>query len=182
MTSPDRRALVFVGPMGAGKTKLGRRVAKALDRSFIDTDDEVQRHHGAIAHIFATLGEGHFRSLERDAVARALERGDVVSLGGGAVLDADTRAQLRDHDVVFFTVSPEALAARIGAGTRPLLTGDDPIGRWQAIFAERLPLYREVADVEFDTSMRPTAEVVDDVVNWTRTRQSRAPHGGQEDI
>ena len=81
------RAIVLIGPMGAGKTSVGRRVARALEVPFADTDKLVVRDHGPIPELFAHHGEGYFRALERDAVAEALERGGVVALGGGAVLD-----------------------------------------------------------------------------------------------
>jgi len=86
---PPCSPLVLVGPMGAGKTSIGRRVSKALGIDFIDTDAAVRREHGPIEQIFQTHGEAAFRAWERAAVREALGRGDVVvSLGGGAVLDA----------------------------------------------------------------------------------------------
>ncbi|MFT4230981.1 MAG: shikimate kinase, partial [Microbacterium sp.] len=81
-------AIVLVGPMGAGKTSVGRRVAKRLGLPFTDTDKTVAAEHGPISAIFERHGEEHFRRLERDAVRRALAGGGVVALGGGAVLDA----------------------------------------------------------------------------------------------
>ncbi|MFX5684625.1 shikimate kinase, partial [Acinetobacter baumannii] len=83
--------LVLIGPMGAGKTSVGRRVARALGEPFSDTDKIVVRDHGPIPDLFRAHGEAHCRSRERDAVAEALERGGVVALGGGAVLDPVTR-------------------------------------------------------------------------------------------
>ncbi|MCP2937468.1 hypothetical protein NK983_32720, partial [Salmonella enterica subsp. enterica serovar Typhimurium] len=77
--------------------------------------------HGPIPAIFEEFGEARFRALEREAVAAALVEGGVISLGGGAVTDAGTRRLLREHPVVFLTVSVEAVADRIGAGGRPLL-------------------------------------------------------------
>ena len=169
MTTPDRRALVLVGPMGAGKTSIGRRVARTMGMTFTDTDKVVVRDHGPIPELFTRLGEQGFRALERDAVVESLQRGGVVALGGGAVLDAATRAALGEHRVVLLTVSPRVVASRIAGADRPLLNGDeDQVTRWERIFAERKRLYEEVADVTFDTSSGPLADVVTAIVAWAR--------------
>lgn len=162
------RAIVLIGPMGAGKTSVGRRVARALEVPFADTDKLVVRDHGPIPELFARHGEGYFRALERDAVAEALERGGVVALGGGAVLDAGTRDRLRVHRVVLLTVAPHVVGSRLGGGDRPLLHGEDPVQRWNRIYDERRPVYEEVADLALDTSTGPMADVVDRIVAWVR--------------
>ncbi|MGZ8803684.1 MAG: shikimate kinase [Microbacterium sp.] len=176
MTSPSRNpprsAIVLIGPMGAGKTSIGRRVARALESPFADTDKIVVRDHGPIPALFARDGEEHFRELERAAVVEALAQGGVVALGGGAILDAATRADLADHRVVFLTVSPHIVAARVHGGDRPLLADDDPVGRWQRIFAERRELYEEVADITLDTSSGPLAAVVAQIVDWAQEQQT----------
>ncbi len=171
MTSADAGggALVLIGPMGAGKTSIGRRVARALGQSFSDTDKMVIRAHGPIPEIFATHGEAHFRALERDAVAEALAGGGVVALGGGAVMAPETRERLSAHRVVLLTVSPQVVASRIHGDDRPLLTGEDPVERWRRIAEERRPLYESTADIAFDTSSGPLARVVDDIVAWARS-------------
>lgn len=167
-TSTDPLTLVLVGPMAAGKTSVGRRVARRLGVPFIDTDKRIVAEHGPIPVLFATHGEEHFRELEREAVARALDDGGVVSLGGGAVTDAPTRDLLRMHPVVFLTVSLEAVADRIRGNTRPLLDAEDPLERWSSIFDERRPWYDEVASATFDTSRRPMQKIADDIVTWRR--------------
>lgn len=166
--------VVLIGPMGAGKTSIGRRVAKALGVGFTDTDALVVRDHGPIPEIFAERGETEFRRLERDAVRAALASGGVVSLGGGAVLDPDTRADLRGRRVVLLTVSPSVVAGRLRDGTRPLLEADDALARWQAIYAERRPVYESLAAVVFDTSDGPLQRVVDAVVEWARGAERSA--------
>lgn len=174
MTSPEPavRALVLVGPMGAGKTSIGKRVARRLERPFVDTDKAIAAEHGPIAAIFSKHGEPAFRALERAAVQRALAGGGIVALGGGAVLDADTRADLRDHDVVLLTVDARTVRGRLRGGRgRPLLDAEDPIRRWERITGERMPLYEEVADTIFDTSRGPLQQVVDAVVTWARGRE-----------
>lgn len=161
-------ALVLIGPMGAGKTSIGRRVARALGETFTDTDKVIVRDHGPIRDIFATHGEAHFRALEREAVAEALEQGGVVALGGGAVLDPETRARLVDHRVVLLTVTPNVVAARIHGDERPLLGGEDPMEHWLRIYDERRPIYESTAHIAFDTSSGPLAHVVDDIVAWAQ--------------
>lgn len=168
MTSPTD-PIVLIGPMGAGKTSVGRRVAKALDVPFYDSDKAIVREHGPIEDIFAEKGEAAFRALERDAVATGLATAGVVSLGGGAVLDPQTRAALADHRVVLLTVEPRVVASRIRGTNRPLLNDADPMARWTAIMTERGPIYRELADVVFDTSHGPLQDVVDAITAWART-------------
>ncbi|MCK2036825.1 shikimate kinase [Microbacterium sp. SSW1-49] len=163
--------LVLVGPMAAGKTSVGRRVARRLRVAFIDTDKRVVAEHGPIPAIFAEHGEEYFRDLERAAVAAALTEGGVISLGGGAVTDAGTRELLRAHPVVFLTVSADAVADRIRGSSRPLLAGEDPLARWQAIFEERRGWYDEVSSTTFDTSRRPMQRIADEIVAWRREQR-----------
>ena len=170
MSAPGR-ALVLIGPMGAGKTSIGRRVARALQRPFFDTDIAVVRAHGPIEQIFAAHGEPHFRALEREAVIRGLATGGVVSLGGGAVMDAATRADLASHRGALLTVEPRVVAGRIRDTARPLLQDDDALTRWEHIMTARRPVYEEVADATFDTSNGPLQSVVDAIVQWARTEQ-----------
>ncbi len=162
-------AVVLIGPMGAGKTSVGRRVARALGTTFTDTDKLVVRDHGPIRDLFLAHGEPHFRALEREAVVEALGRGGVVALGGGAVLDPLTRERLTAHRVVLLTVSPHVVASRIHGDERPLLGGEDPAERWLRIFEERRPIYESTAHIAFDTSSGPLSRVVDDIVAWAQS-------------
>lgn len=174
MNSVADPALVLVGPMGAGKSSLGRRVARALRVSFADTDALIVREHGPIPDLFRAHGETHFRALEREAVVRALAHGGVVSLGGGSVLDPDTRADLRAHRVAFLTVDRQVVAGRIAGGSRPLLAGgEDPVEEWDRIFTARRPLYEEVADIVVDTSHGPLSDVVDRIATWAASAVPR---------
>ncbi|PZE84403.1 shikimate kinase [Curtobacterium sp. MCBD17_032] len=153
--------------MGAGKSSVGRRVAKALGVPFTDTDRMIAREHGPIPRLFAERGEPVFRELEAAAVRRAVETGGVVSLGGGAVMHAATRAAITGAHVVLLTVSAEAVAPRILGSDRPLIaTGG--IAAWQAILDERAPTYDRLADLVLDTSRRPMSRVAEDVVAWVR--------------
>jgi shikimate kinase len=151
------RTVALIGPMGAGKTSVGRRLAKHLDRRFVDTDAVIAVEHGAIPHLFSTVGEGAFRVMERDVVQRELRSGAVVALGGGAVLDPSTQEALAACTVVLLTVSEEAVEARLAGGRRPLLT--EGIATWRRIAAEREPIYRRLADVTVDTSRRPMTTI-----------------------
>jgi shikimate kinase len=160
--------LVFIGPMAAGKTKIGRRVAKALDVPFIDTDHRIVAEHGPITDIFEQHGEEHFRALERRAVAQALTEQAVVSLGGGAVLDPETQADLAECSVVYLSVSARSVGARITGAKRPLLKGG--IADWKRIYALRRPIYEALGGIRFDTSHRPLDAIADDVVKWTQKR------------
>jgi len=155
--------VVLIGPPAAGKSRIGKRLARRLDVPFIDTDSAIVREHGPIAQIFADRGEPAFRALERDAVVRALSAGGVVSVGGGAVLDERTQQDLKRTSVVLLTVSPEAVAARIDDGKRPLVQGLDS---WQALVAKRMPLYESLADYRADTSRRPISAIVEEIAQW----------------
>jgi shikimate kinase len=155
--------LVLIGPPGAGKTRLGKRVSRILSTPFVDTDRTVVSAHGPIATIFAEQGEAAFRRYEREAVAEALDRDAVVSLGGGAVLDADTQRDLDGLPVVLVTVSPEAVEGRIGT-KRPLLTGG--IESWKTLFESRRELYERLATATWDTSSRPIDLIAAEIAVW----------------
>jgi shikimate kinase len=160
--------VVLIGPMGAGKTRIGKRVARILGTGFVDTDKVIAAEHGPIPEIFATQGEGHFRALERAAVVDALAGDDVVALGGGAILDDETRADLTEHRVVLVTVTAEAVAPRIADARRPLLR--DGLTDWERIYAERRHLYEQLARFTVDTSHRPIDAVAQEVAAWSLTQ------------
>ncbi|GAA5151490.1 shikimate kinase [Microbacterium pseudoresistens] len=165
--------LVLVGPMGSGKSSVGRRVARELELTFADTDKAIAAAHGPISEIFAEHGEERFREWEREAVAEAIAAGGVVSVGGGAVVTAETRSLLREVPVVLLTVSAEAVAERITNSERPLLLGDgaeSPVQRWERIMHERRAWYEEVADATFDTSRMPMSHIARDIAEWMRGR------------
>jgi len=158
--------LVFIGPSGAGKTRVGKRVARLLGVQFTDTDSLVAQQHGPISQIFREHGEPHFRALERVAVQDGLAGDGVLSLGGGAVLDADTQADLDEHRVVLLTITPEAVESRLG-GDRPLVKNG--LQDWIALNAPRWEIYDRLADVTIDTSFRDSDEIAEEVAAWART-------------
>lgn len=163
--SDMRPRVVLVGPMGAGKTTVGDALASAWGTRLRDTDRDVEARAGRpISEIFVESGEQHFRELERTAVATALAEHDgVLALGGGAVLDAGTRALLDEHVVVFLHVGLSEAVKRVGLGTgRPLLLGNVR-ARIKALLDERLPVYRQVATLTVETDGRTAKEVADEV-------------------
>ncbi len=169
MTSSAEPTVVLVGPMAAGKTSIGRSVARMLGERFRDSDKRIAALYGPIPEIFAEHGEAHFRMREREVIADLLGQEGVLSLGGGAVTDPETRQRLRAHRVAFLTVTPEAVAGRIRGGGRPLLAGDeDPVDHWTRIFDERRSLYEEVADATFDTSRIPLQQVAAQITDWLK--------------
>jgi shikimate kinase len=162
--------LVLIGPPAAGKTKLGKRVARALGATFIDTDSRIVAEHGPIARIFERHGEPHFRALERATVAQALTEDAIVSLGGGAILDLDTQRDLDGRLVALITATPEAVASRIGGSKRPLLAGG--VDAWKALVEERNPIYERLASRRWDTSNRPLDDIAREIADWVLEEQS----------
>lgn len=163
--------VVLIGPPGAGKSRIGRKVATRLGAQFIDTDARIVHDHGPIADIFRSRGEPAFRAIERDVVAEALGSDAVVSLGGGAVMDAQTNQSLRGHRVVLLTVSAEAVSRRIGGAGRPLLAEnipDDRLAAWQELVAARRETYESLATRIWDTSSRPITRIADEIADWVQ--------------
>jgi shikimate kinase len=174
------RNLVLIGLMGSGKTTVGRLVAERLHRPFVDTDALLEAELGmAVAEVFATRGERAFRAAEAQAIRHVSAlRGQVVAVGGGAVVDTDNVLHLKaTGDVVLLAAEPAELAARVageGVQVRPLLAGGDVDvdveARLAALLAERAQAYRQAADVTLDTSGRTAAAVVDDLLAWATRR------------
>lgn len=161
-----RPKVVLVGPMGAGKTTVGALLAEAWGTTARDTDADVEAAAGKeISEIFVDDGESAFRVLERQAVADALATHDgVLSLGGGAVLDPETRAALAGHHVVFLRVGLSEAVKRVGLGTsRPLLLGNVR-GRIKALLEARTPIYESVAAEVVDTDGRTPEDVAAEIL------------------
>lgn len=169
---PTRPIVVIVGPPAAGKSRIGKKIAKYLQHDFIDTDSVIVAENGPIAELFRSSGEPAFRSIEREVVARALSTDAVVSLGGGAVLDDQTRQQLRSQRVALLTVSADAVAKRISGQNRPLLaaeTADERLAAWERLVDSRRPVYESLASRSWDTSVRPITAIAREIADWAST-------------
>jgi shikimate kinase len=161
-------AVVLVGPMGVGKTTIGKKLAKQLGRSFLDTDKEIVKQHGAITKIFEKAGEQHFRALESEFLLAALASDSVVATGGGVVTQERNRDALRDAFVIYLSTNGRHIASRLLAGRRPLLKNG--IADWKRIYEERKPLYEQVATVEVETSSKALNSVVSEIVELVNSR------------
>ncbi|WP_244304598.1 shikimate kinase [Leucobacter viscericola] len=165
---PDR-VIVFVGPMAAGKTSLGKRVARELGVPFVDSDAVFVRQHGPITAFFETHGEEDFRRIEAELIAAELATPGVrvLALGGGAVLTDSTRELLSGFPVVLLTTTQEAVLRTANIQRRPLLRNDP--NAWNRIFEERRPLYEEVADVSYRTDRATKEQLARRVTQWARS-------------
>lgn len=150
-----RDNLYLVGLMGAGKTTVGRLLAKHYGCTFYDSDHEIEARTGVkIPVIFEIEGEAGFRKREEAMIAELTAlSGIVLATGGGAVLSAANREQLKKNGVVIYLRgSPEHLHERTRSDrNRPLLQTGDPLARLRELYSQRDPLYREVADIVVDT-------------------------------
>lgn len=147
--------IYLVGLMGAGKTSVGRLLARRLGKTFYDCDQEIERATGVrIPVIFEIEGEAGFRTREGKMLAELVERSDaVVATGGGVVLAEHNRSLLRQHGVVvYLCASPQDLWRRTRHDrNRPLLQTSDPLAKLVELYKIRDPLYREIADLVVDT-------------------------------
>jgi shikimate kinase len=159
---------VLVGLPGSGKSTIGRRLAKALGVSLLDSDVAIEQQTGrTIADIFATDGEQEFRRIEEGVIRAALvEHDGVLSLGGGAVTSPGVREALAGHTVIYLEINANEGVRRTGGNTvRPLLAGPDRADKFRALMATRVPLYRRVATMRVDTNRRNPGAVVRYIVS-----------------
>ena len=164
-------SVAIVGYMGSGKTTLGRLLARSLGREFVDLDRAISKRAGKeIPEIFAEHGEETFRDLEHEALSDALdtERPCIVACGGGVVIRPENRALLGDVTTVFLREATDVLYRRTRAPGRPLRAASR--GEFEQRYAERLALYREVADLEVEVDGRPPARVTEEVLECLSKR------------
>ena len=158
--------------MGAGKTTVGRIVARRLRRAFVDSDHEIEHRCGVrIPVIFDIEGEAGFRQREGQVLDElTARRGIVLATGGGAVLAEANRRCLAERGlVVYLHARPDALYARVRHDrNRPLLAIADPLARMRELYAQRDPLYREVADVVLETGVQSVAALARDLLERLR--------------
>jgi len=167
---------VLIGLPGSGKSTIGRRLAKSLGLSLLDTDAAIEETTGrTIADIFATDGEKEFRRIEEDVIRAALQSHDgILSLGGGAVTTPSVRDALAGHTVIYLEISAAEGVRRTGGSTvRPLLAGPDRHEKFKALMAERVPLYRRVATMRVNTNRRNPGAVVRHIAD--RLENPQAP-------
>jgi shikimate kinase len=164
---PIDRTIVLIGMMGAGKTAVGRRLAKVLRWPFQDADAVIEAAAGTtISNIFAEIGEASFRVKERQIIARLLgQERQVLALGGGAFVDPDTRALVRARALsIWLRADLDTLVRRTSRpNKRPLLAGGDPRGKLDELLRERTPIYAE-ADLVIESSDVPIKTVVERVL------------------
>ena len=159
--------LFLIGPMGAGKSAVGRQLARMLHKSFVDSDDEVESRTGVdIPFIFEKEGEDGFRKREAKVIDDlSQQQGLVLATGGGAVMDDKTRSTLGARGyVVYLQTSVDQQLERTRRGReRPLLENGDPRATLEALMAIRDPLYREIADLVVDTDGRRVNAVAKEI-------------------
>ena len=162
------RNIFLVGPMGAGKSAVGRQLAKTLHLTFVDSDDEIEARTGVdISFVFEKEGEAGFRKREAAAIDDLTKiDGVVLATGGGAVLDPKSRSRLGGRGfVIYLYTSVDQQVARTSKGReRPLLENGDPREILDSLLQDRDPLYREIADLVVDTDGRKVRSVANEII------------------
>lgn len=156
--------IILIGPMGSGKTTIGKSLAQKLSLEFRDTDSVIeQREQKTVSQIFIEDGEDVFRSIEKEVLKEELQGFDtVLALGGGAPISVEAQSALQasDSHVVYLDISLANVAPRIGFNRdRPLLL-NNPRGQWQTLMEARRPIYESVADTVVDVNKRSQSEIV----------------------
>lgn len=167
-------AVVLVGPMGVGKSTVGRMLAERLGLGYRDTDEDIVAAEGrTIAEIFVDEGEPAFRAIEKRAVHAALaEHEGVLALGGGAILDADTRALLAGQQVVYLSMDVEEAVKRTGLNVARPLLAVNPRKQWRELMEARRHLYEEVATAVVATDGRSPEEVTQQALDALELKEA----------
>ena len=161
------RPAVLIGPMGVGKTTIGKKLAKRLDVPFVDTDVLITNAHGEIPEIFENQGEAIFRSYEEQALKEALKANQVIATGGGAVLSGENQRALEAATVIYLSTNGLHMRARLSNGNRPLLKNG--MTDWKEIYESRKPLYERLATFEIDTSAAGLGKIIDTICEKLET-------------
>jgi len=171
MNIPDN--IFLVGPMGSGKSAVGRQLARELGRTFVDSDAEIERRTGVdIAYIFEKEGEPGFRAREAEVIELLTrQHGIVVATGGGAILDPGSRGRLRGRGTVVYlrTSVDQQLARTRRSEDRPLLNSGDRRDTLVRLMEVRAPLYEELAALTVDTDGRKVKTVVEEILRGLDT-------------
>ncbi len=170
-----RRHVALVGFMAAGKSTIGKRLARKLKCAFFDTDDVVVKQHGAISDIFYNEGETAFRRYEQAALAEILADGapGVIALGGGALaLDENQKLLKKRAYRVFIKVSPEQALERMRRSktVRPLLGPTPSLVKIRELYARRMPQYAH-ADHVVESGDLSTSQIVDSIIEWLHKKR-----------
>ena len=159
--------IVLIGPMGSGKSAVGRQLARALQMKFVDSDTEIEKRTGVdIPYIFEKEGEAGFRARERDVIADLVTREHIVlATGGGAVLDPDNRERLSAVGTIVYlrTTIAQQLERTRTSRNRPLLADGDPESVLEELMETRGPIYEGLADLVIDTGGRKVTAVVNEI-------------------
>lgn len=167
MRSPQN--IFLIGPMGAGKSAVGRQLARLLHLDFADSDEEIEARTGVdIAFIFEKEGEEGFRKREAKVIDDLTQRdGIVLATGGGAIVEPQNRSHLGARGFVIYlhTTVDQQLARTRKGRERPLLDNDDPRAVLETLMATREPMYREIADLTIETDSRKVRAVANEVLD-----------------
>jgi shikimate kinase len=167
----------LIGPMGSGKTAVGRRLAFLLGKTFVDSDAEIEKRTGVdVRFIFEKEGESRFREREREVIADLTALSDMVlATGGGVVLHPANRERLAaTGTVIYLETNLDTLVRRTkSAKTRPLLLNDDPRAVLERLMTTRQPLYEEIADLRVDTTGRQVRAVAADIQQRLKARVAK---------
>lgn len=161
------RPIALIGPMGVGKTTIGKKLAKRLGLNFVDTDVLITNAHGDISSIFESEGEATFRKYEEQALQTAMEQVQVVATGGGAVLSGVNQRALENAVVIYLSTTGLHMKSRLSNGNRPLLKNG--LTDWKAIYEARKPLYERLATFEIDTSAAGLGATLDAICDKLET-------------
>jgi shikimate kinase len=166
----DQRNVFIIGPMGAGKSAVGRQLARRLNQDFHDSDSEIEARTGVdIPFIFEKEGEAGFRRREQKVIDELTRfTGIVLATGGGVVGDESNRSALTTRGLVVYlhaSVDQQMERTRYSSN-RPLLDGDNPRERLESLMTEREPLYRSLADYVVNTDGRRVPDVTDEIRRW----------------
>ncbi|GKX55531.1 shikimate kinase 1 [Leminorella grimontii] len=170
----EKRNIFLIGPMGAGKSTIGRQLAQQLNMEFVDSDHEIERRTGAdIAWVFDVEGEEGFRDREEKVINELTEKqGIVLATGGGSIKSKETRNRLSARGIVVYleTTIEKQLARTQRDKKRPLLQVDTPRDVLETLAKERNPLYEEIADVTIHTDDQSAKVVANQIIQLIENR------------
>ncbi len=170
-----KQHIALVGFMAAGKSTIGKKLARKLKVAFFDTDDLVVKEHGAVSDIFYNEGEKRFRDYEHAAIAHVLEDGEpgIVALGGGALTHEPTQKLLKKRAYkIFIKVTPEQVLERLRKSlrVRPLLGPTPSLAKIKDLYTKRMPQYAH-ADFVIEADGMSTSQIVDAIVEWLHKKK-----------